>query len=421
MSTPTHTNPTQKTPVVSFVGATGPALRTGDAAFDAQIERSLTAAMRGSADLGEVAATVARITPGDLGSWRAEWCATADQVRGEGDASLAAGHRVSARRCFLRAAEYFRQAFFFNRTDIARQDLQDDYAAHVSAFRAAVPLLGHPVETMEIEQDGVVATGYLLRPDGEDTPRPTVIVPAGYDSTAEAGYLDNAVGALEYGMNCLLVEGPGQGGVLYVRGLPLRPDYETVLRPVVDWLVERPGIDPTSLVLFGRSFAGYLAPRGATAEPRIAAVVCDPGQYDFGAAIRARLGDAAWARLQDHDPALEADLAGLMADPQRANDFRCRLATHGVTTLTDYFRSLATFSLDGLADRITCPLLATDPEGDFASLGQIDPLVAAVRGPVTRRRFTAAEGAAGHCEGLGQFRLERVAYDWITDTLGRAS
>ena len=406
------------TPTVSFVGATGPALRTGDASFDAQLERSLTAAMRGRADLGEVAAVAGRITPGDLDSWPREWRASADAVRAVGDQSLAAGHRVSARRCYLRAAEYYRQAFYFSRDDLTRADLQKDYAAHVDAFRAAVPLLDCHVETMAIERDGIVATGYLFRPAGPDVPRPTLVAPAGYDSTAEAGYLDEVVGALEYGRNCLVVEGPGQGGVLYRRGLALRPDYETVLRPVVDWLVTRPGVDPAALVLLGRSFAGYLAPRGAAGEPRVAALVCDPGQYDFGQVVRARLGEDAWRRLQDHDPALEDDLAGLLDDPHRRNDFRARMATHGVSTLTDYFRSLSTFTLDGLGADITCPLLVTEAEGDFAATGQIEPLVAAVGGPVNRRRFTAAEGAGGHCEGLGQFRLERVVHDWITATLG---
>ncbi|MEJ2889935.1 alpha/beta hydrolase family protein [Actinomycetospora aeridis] len=414
------TTSTKSTPGVAFTGDTGPVLRTGDASFDAQLNRSMTAAMRGSADLGEVGATAGRITPGDLGSWLREWRATAEAVRAEGDASLAAGHRVSARRCYLRAAEYHRQSFFFARDDLTRQDLQDAYTAHVDAFRAAAALMDHHVETVEIERDGVVAAGYLFRPAGPDVPRPTVIAPAGYDSTAEAGYLDAALGALEQGWNCLSVEGPGQGGVLYRRGLPLRPDYEAVLRPVVDDLVGRPGVDPAALVLLGRSFAGYLAPRGVTGEPRIAALVCDPGQYDFGQALRGRLGDAVWQRLQDDDPTLEADLAGtLLADPQRSNDFRWRMAAHGVTTLTDYFRALSGFSLAWLADRITCPVLVVEPEGDFASTGQAEPLAAAVGGPVTRHAFTAAEGAGGHCEGLGQFRFERVAHDWIADTLGR--
>jgi hypothetical protein len=35
--------------------------------------------------------------------------------------------------------------------------------------------------------------------------------------------------------------------------------------------------------------------------------------------------------------------------------------------------------------------------------------------------FTAAEGAGGHCEGLGQRRVERVVFDWLDTVLaGRA-
>lgn len=401
----------------SFVGSSGSVFSTGDAAFDAQLERSFTAATRGCADLGETGVAAGRITPGDLDSWGREWRELATAVRADGDTSLAAGRRVSARRCYLRAAEYFRQAFFFARDDLTRTDLQDDYDAHVAAFRAAVPLMDHHCEPLALERDGVAVAGYLVRPAGADTPRPTVLAPAGYDSTAESGYADAACSALEYGLNCLVFEGPGQGGVLYRRGQPLRPDFETVLRPVVDWLVDQPGVDPAGLVLFGRSFAGYLAPRGASGEPRIAALVCDPAQYDFGAAVRARLGEATWQRLTDHDPSLNADLAGMLSDPQQANDFGCRMATHGVSTLADYFRSLSEFSLAGLAERITCPTLLTSAEDDFADLGQGDNLAGAVSGPVTRHRFTVAEGAGGHCEGLGQARLDRVVYDWIATHL----
>ena len=139
---------------------------------------------------------------------------------------------------------------------------------------------------MEIDQDGVAVSGYLLRPDATATQRPTVIAPAGYDSTAEAGYSFTAVAALEHGMNCLIFEGPGQGGILYQRRHYFRPDFEAVLTPVVDWLVKQAGVDTEALILFGRSFAGYLAPRGATAEHRLAALICDPAQYDFGAAVR---------------------------------------------------------------------------------------------------------------------------------------
>ena len=395
-----------------------PTFTTGDAAFDDQLQRSLTAAVRGCADLGEIRVVASRIAAGDFDSWAREWRALAETVLAEGDASMSSDSTVAARRCYLRATEYYRQAFFFARDDLTRSDLLSDYHAHVSAFRAAVPLLPHEVTTMDLEHDGVAAAGYLLRPAGDSTARPTVLLPAGYDSTAEAGYADSAVDVLEHGMNALVFEGPGQGGVLYDRGQVLRPDFEVALRPVVDWVLAQPGVDPTALVLLGRSFAGYLAPRGASAEPRVAALVCDPAQYDFGLALRAQLGEATWKRLEDHDSTLDADLAPLQADPQRRNDFACRMATHGVSTLSDYFRALAQFSLAGRAEHITCPTLALEAEGDFAGTGQLDLFARSVGGPVTTHHFSAAEGAGGHCEGLGQQRFDRVVHDWLATTFG---
>src|ERR1700710_1858260 len=225
MSTPTST---ATSPPAPRPPPPAPPFRTGDAAFDAQLERSLNAAMRGCADLGEVRAVATRIRAGDFDSWAREWRALADSVVADGDESLGHDDAVSARRCYLRAVEYYRQAFFFARDDLTRPDLHADYRSHVAAFRAAMPLLTSPCAPMELEQDGVAVSGYLLRPAPDDTPRPTVLAPAGYDSTAEGGYAEEAVSALEYGMNCLVFEGPGQGGVLYERGQTLRPDFETV-------------------------------------------------------------------------------------------------------------------------------------------------------------------------------------------------
>jgi hypothetical protein len=392
-----------------------------DADFDEQFRRSLSAAARGCADLGEALTVADRITPGDVASWAAEWTATADAVSAEADASHEGGDVVSARRAYLRAAEYYRQAFFFARTDLDDPLLRSAYAGHVAAFRAAVPLLTCAVTAMDVEQDGIVVRGYLFRPDDSGRPRPTVIAPAGYDSTAEAGYSLTAVSALEHGMNCLVFEGPGQGGVLYTRRIPFRPDIEAVLTPVVDWLIGQDGVDPGSLILFGRSFAGYLAPRAATGEHRLAALVCDPAQYDFAAVVRRQLGETDWARLQNDDPTLEADLAPMLAEPHARNGFQCRMTAHSVHTMTDYLRELCRFSLVGLAGRISCPTLALAGEGDFAGTGQLMAFANALTVPVTTHQFTAAEGAGGHCEGLGQDRLDQVVYGWLARVLDRAS
>src|SRR4051794_29750181 len=83
-------------------------------------------------------------TPGDRDSWYREWTAFASRLVEQADAARDAGHHVSARSAYLRATEYFRQAFFFHRDDLDGTELRAAYAASVAAFRAALPLLDHP-------------------------------------------------------------------------------------------------------------------------------------------------------------------------------------------------------------------------------------------------------------------------------------
>lgn len=389
-----------------------------DIDFDQQFERTLVAAAAGCADLGEAMATARRIVPGDFDSWYEEWRRTGDQLSAEAEESLAHGHRLDAADCFLRASEYYRQAFFFARDELDAPRLSDTYAAHRQAFRSALPLLPVDVQAVTIPYQDFSLQGYLCRPDAGGRSRPTVLCPAGYDSTAEAGYSFSAVAALRRDMNCLIYEGPGQGGILYEQRRHFRPDYEAVLTPVVDWLVAQPGVDPERLVLVGRSFAGYLAARGATGEHRLAALVCDPVEYDFAAALRGRLGDQLWARLKADDPTLDPLLDGFLSDPHQRNELVSRMVTHHTPTMRAYLRELSRFSIVGLADRISCPTLALEAEGDLANLGQLDAFVAALTCPVTTHRFTASEGAGGHCEGLGQRRFDRLVYGWIESVLG---
>ena len=270
-----------------------------DQNFDDQFGRTLTAAVKGCADLGEAQAIASRIVPADFDSWVSEWTRTADEVLAGADHSLSIDDHISARKAYLRASEYYRQAFFFARVDLDDPTLHSAYTAHVNAFRAAMPLLPCVTTIVDLDKDGIVVHGYLFRPDDSGQSRPTIIAPAGYDSTAENGYVLAAAAALERDMNCLVIEGPGQGGVLYERRVTMRHDYERVLTPAIDWLLTQPGVDPDKLVLLGRSFAGYLAPRAASGEHRLAALICDPAQYDFGAALRKRLGEDTWNRLQE--------------------------------------------------------------------------------------------------------------------------
>src|SRR5690606_37177572 len=100
--------------------------------------------------------------------------------------------------------------------------------------------------------------------------------------TKEELFFAGGHAALQRGYAVLLVDGPGQGGAFVEQGLVFRPDWENVVTPQIDWLLTRPDIDPDRIALIGRSWGGYLAPRAATGEHRIAAVIADAAQYDVG-------------------------------------------------------------------------------------------------------------------------------------------
>ena len=390
-----------------------------DVEFDAQLGRTLIAAHARAADLGEALATAGRITAGDHDSWSDEWAATARRAHASAGAALAAGHPVTAAGAFLRASEYWRQSFFFHRHDIASARVQDGWAGHRDAFRAALPLLGLDVDRADIPFEAATLGAYLFRAPTTrpGAGRPVVLLPCGFDSTAEAGYVATGYMALRHGYDVLCVEGPGQGGMLYDQHVAMRPDFEVVLRAVVDWLVGREDVDASRLAVIGRSFAGYLAPRGVSGEPRIAALVVDPGQYDFVSRIVGRqLDEVTWAKVLAADPTTDAELEHLRDDPHGREYCGARMATQGAATVGDFLRMQPGYTLRGRAELITCPTLVTEGEGDFASQG--DRLVAALGAPVTVHRFAAADGGGGHCEGLGATLFEDVVFDWLDETLG---
>jgi hypothetical protein len=92
-----------------------------------------------------------------------------------------------------------------------------------------------------------------------------VILTGGYDSTVEELHLTNGAAALAHGHNVLAVDGPGQGGLLIQQQLTLRPDWEDVISPVVDYALTRADVDPRRIALIGPSLG---APRSTCRERR---------------------------------------------------------------------------------------------------------------------------------------------------------
>jgi pimeloyl-ACP methyl ester carboxylesterase len=379
-----------------------------DETFDGQLQRSVGKADSGMANVGECLAIAEQITAGDRDSWHRAWSQFATGLVDQAEEAMTAGHRVSARGALLRAAEYFRQAFFFHRDNLDGEELRTGYAASVKAFQAALPLLDCPAEILS---DGL--SGYLFTPRDADRRVPTILHIGGYDGTAEELFASIAP-ALDRGYAFAAIDGPGQGAMLYDDRVPMRPDWENVVPGMVDALIRHRAVDPDRIVLVGRSFGGLLAPRGASEEHRLGAMIVDPGQFDLGAALIGRLGDLG---KQVDDPAADSQFESLLTIPALKALLAPRMVTHGLTSVREYGQDLLRYTNRESAAAITCPSFVTDNETDHVSTGQGKALFEQLTCPKTFRLFTKAEGAEGHCEGMAPVVFWTAAFDWLDGIL----
>ena len=93
---------------------------------------------------------------------------------------------------------------------------------------------------------------------------------------------------------------------------------------------------------------------------------------------------------------------------------------HGVDNLRAILASAELFTMRGHAERIQCPTLITQAENDGLA-ADAGFFFAALRCPKTLMRFTAAEGADGHCEMKNRSLLNRRVLDWLDAQFGPGS
>jgi predicted alpha/beta-fold hydrolase len=298
------------------------------------------------------------------------------------------------------------------------------YERSVGTYKAAAKLFDPPIEPVEIPYEGTTLPGYLHRVDPSDRVRPLVILHTGFDGSAEEMHWSGARAAVERGYNALVFDGPGQFGPIHRQGLPFRPDWEKVVTPVVDFALKLPGVDSRRIALFGASLGGYLAPRAAAFEHRIAALVANDGLFDYSAPYLAAVPEAQRAAFlamiqAPEAPMLDKILQGMMASSPVARwSFIQGVYSFGVATPRAYLKAVLDYNLrGGVAEQIRCPTLVCDAEDDLFFKGQPQQLFDHLTCPKTMLRFTTEEGAGAHCEiGAGRLAFARI-YDWLDETL----
>jgi hypothetical protein len=212
----------------------------------------------GCADLGEALTAVHAIEDGNDRSWVTAWQTLADRICAIADGTLAAGHRVSARGAYLRAATYYAAAMVgVDALDDADIVLEVLFSAHRRCFDAHVSLLTIPGETVAIPYEATTLPGYFFAASTDGAPRPTIILVNGSDGPISSLFAQMALPGLDRGYNALVFDGPGQQTMLFDRGVPFRPDWEHVITPVVDHLLARGDVDPDRVAIYGISQGGY--------------------------------------------------------------------------------------------------------------------------------------------------------------------
>lgn len=384
-----------------------------DNQFSFQVLRLLGGATSGASDIGEVISTANKISEGDFESWCNEWTALAKRIEAFADECYSKGHLISARQAYLRASNYYRAAEFYLHENPNDPRIDELYNAGLHCFSYVMKLNKPAIEAVKIPYENTTLPGHFYHID--NNPRPVLVLVNGYDGTKEEFY-GMAMSALEHGMNFFTFEGPGQGEVVRKQHLFFRYDYEKVISPVLDYLLSRKEIDPCGIVLMGESFGGYLAPRAAAFEKRIAACIANGGVYDFmGFRRPSGFSREDFFKYVRNNP--EEINAINYKEMKKSSDMKWALS-HGMyvedaKTPAEYLLKTENYYLKGIADKIKCPTLVIDTENEKFFPGQAKALYDELRCKKDFMLFTKEEGAEEHCQiGAKLIAGERI-FNWI--------
>jgi dienelactone hydrolase len=394
-----------------------------DAQYSFQTLRALGYAVSGGADIGDVLKTANAIKEGDDESWYREWFNTAQHCEKAGDNFLARGQTISARQEFFKASNYYRTSEFFLHVNPKDARIIWVWEKSRENFLKGANLADHPIIPVKIPFEGTTLPGYLCLVDTSGAKRPLLIVQTGFDGTKEELYFETAYFAVKRGYNVLLFEGPGQGEVIRIHKLPFRPNWETVVTPVIDYAVTLKEVDSERIALMGISFGGYLAPRATAFEKRIKACIANGGVYDFH--MSAHFTQDLENCLDTPEGAEKIDKE-IYAKMKTDASFRWVMAngmfTFHAKSPSRWLKMTRPYTLKDIAAKITCPILIVDSEGDRDMPGQARMLYKALTSPRKDfMLFTKEEGAEEHCQ-MGALLISNARIlDWLDGIMIRGN
>ena len=387
---------------------------------DFEIRTVLGHAGEGAADVGEVLAATAGIRPKDYEAWFTAWNELATRTLAVADTASAAGHRVSAAAASLRASTYFGVAVNAISALKDTTRLAPTFQRQRAAWDAFVDHGSVAVDRVSIPYETSTLPGYFFRAAASTGGTgQTLVAVNGSDGSLASLWATCVSAALRRGYHVLVFDGPGQQSQLFDHGIPFRPDWENVLTPVYDFVSTRDGVDARRIALYGISQAGYWVPRALTVEHRYAAAIADPGVVDVSTSWTSHLPKSLLALLDaGKNEKFDKEMGLAMTfSPETARTWQFRARPYGASGYAQTLDAVRQYTVKETAGRITTPLLITAPEDEQFWPGQSEELAELTPSASTLMRFTAAEGANGHCQPMARALTAQRMYDWLDDRM----
>lgn len=313
-----------------------------------------------------------------------DWCRIWSE-EGERHAALAIeaaelGRKITAAEANLRASIYYHYA-----KHLFAHDPNQYRAAHdhmLACYRAAGAAMDPPVERITIPFENADMVGNLRRPRTSGRPPVAIILP-GLDACKEElhAWCDAFV---RRGIAALAIDGPGQGETAF--RLPITDQWGKVIGAAIDALAMRADVDGQRVAVVGQSLGALYAPLAAAFEPRIKACVSNCGPFDFGAIL----------------PTMPI---------ASQETFRVRSYAGSMAEAHEIARSL---TLEGVAQRIKCPLLVIFGAGDkLIPVTEGERLARAASGPT---ELVVFEEGNHVCFNIS-YKFRPLTADWTAERL----
>ncbi|MBR0829497.1 dienelactone hydrolase [Bradyrhizobium manausense] len=348
--------------------------------WSAELIKLLAAAQEGGSTVAECLLAIGRIRKGNDLSWYTEWKNLAEASRERGDAALAAGHEVTARRNWLRAINYYNAAL------LPMDSADERRSASILAMQnCAHRFLQYSSPAGEVVvlpwEGGHSLQGYFLPARSSHERLPTVISIGEPGHRKEEFLFKLAPHARERGLSLLAVDLLGANGEDFPDDAVGRPNPETSISCVMDYLALRTDVDFDRVAILADGWGSSFVARAVANEPRLAAAVCDGGLWDLHE--RAFLSERAVLRHADFIPAMGASR---------------------------------------IARNIDCPVLVTLGADGWLKADRASDMIRQLRTwrmDVTLKVFTAEETAAAQGHADNPSLANEFIFDWLVSRLAR--